>query len=198
MTDSTLETLLRRDRLIVAGALGIVVALAWGYVLWLANDMDMGGMDMTGFRMIPAGISIVMPATLSRSGRPGRSNSLIKWSWRLAERDRGQSQQKARHGPTTLRDCDGHKNTSLPAGEPVSRFSVRGSIPRDMVKSAYFIKTQLRRFLRFRLVISKVLSRILQVSPSWTILPALLVACILFLPQNQKAGSHPGQYQRAS
>jgi predicted metal-binding membrane protein len=63
MTDSTLQTLLRRDRLIVAGALGIVVALAWGYVLWLANDMDMGGMDMTGFRMIPAGISIVMPAT---------------------------------------------------------------------------------------------------------------------------------------
>ena len=30
------------------------------------------------------------------------------------------------------------------------------------------------------------------------ILPALIVACILFLPQNQKAGSHPGQYQRAS
>ena len=63
MNDSTLETLLRRDRLIVAGALGIVVALAWSYVLWLANDMDMGGMDMTGFRMIPAGIGIMMPAT---------------------------------------------------------------------------------------------------------------------------------------
>ena len=30
------------------------------------------------------------------------------------------------------------------------------------------------------------------------ILPALIVACIVFLPQNQKAGSHPGQYQRAS
>ena len=64
MTDSTLETLLRRDRLIVAGALGIVVALAWGYVLWLANDMDMGGMDMTGFRMIPAGIGIMLPANM--------------------------------------------------------------------------------------------------------------------------------------
>ena len=63
MTDSTLETLLRRDRLIVAGTLGIVVALAWSYVLWLAHDMDMGGMDMTGFRMIPAGIGIMMPAT---------------------------------------------------------------------------------------------------------------------------------------
>ena len=51
LSASTLEAVLRRDRLIVAGALGIMIALAWGYVLWLANDMDMGGMDMTGFRM---------------------------------------------------------------------------------------------------------------------------------------------------
>ena len=42
--------MLLRDRLVVAGA---IVALAWGYVLWFAADMDMGGMDMTGFRMIP-------------------------------------------------------------------------------------------------------------------------------------------------
>jgi predicted metal-binding membrane protein len=62
MTDSTLETVLRRDRLVVAGALGVMVALSWGYVLWLAADMDMGGMDMTGFRMIPAGIGIMAPA----------------------------------------------------------------------------------------------------------------------------------------
>src|SRR5580704_13850863 len=62
MTDSTLETVLQRDRLVVAGALGVIAALAWGYVLWLAADMDMGGMDMTGFRMIPAGIGIMAPA----------------------------------------------------------------------------------------------------------------------------------------
>ena len=62
MTDTTLETILRRDRLVVAGALGVIVALAWGYVLWLAADMDMGGMDMTGYRMIPAGIGIMAPA----------------------------------------------------------------------------------------------------------------------------------------
>ena len=48
MTDSTLEAVLRRDRLVVAGALAIIIALAWGYVLWLANDMDMGGMDGGG------------------------------------------------------------------------------------------------------------------------------------------------------
>jgi predicted metal-binding membrane protein len=62
MTDSTLETVLRRDRLVVAGALGVIAALAWGYLLWLADDMDMGGMDMTEFRMIPAGIGIMAPA----------------------------------------------------------------------------------------------------------------------------------------
>src|SRR5262245_8720927 len=62
MTDGALEAVLRRDRLIVAGALAVIAALAWGYVLWLAADMDMGGMDMDGFRMIPAGIGIMAPA----------------------------------------------------------------------------------------------------------------------------------------
>src|SRR5215475_4421881 len=62
MTDSALEAVLRRDRLLVAGALAVTVALAWAYVLWLADNMDMGGMDMTGFRMIPAGIGIMLPA----------------------------------------------------------------------------------------------------------------------------------------
>ena len=61
MIDSTLETVLRRDRLVVASALGIIAVLAWGYVLWLAADMDMGGIDMTGYRMIPAGMGIMAP-----------------------------------------------------------------------------------------------------------------------------------------
>lgn len=63
MIDGTLERVLRRDRLIVAGALAAVAALAWAYVLWLAADMDMGGMNMSGFRMIPAGIGLMAPAT---------------------------------------------------------------------------------------------------------------------------------------
>lgn len=62
MTDSTLEAVLRRDRWLVVSALGVIVVLASGYVLWLAADMDMGGMDMAGFRMIPAGIGIMAPA----------------------------------------------------------------------------------------------------------------------------------------
>jgi predicted metal-binding membrane protein len=39
----------------------MTAALSWGYVLWLAADMDMGGMDMTGFRMIPAGQGLMAP-----------------------------------------------------------------------------------------------------------------------------------------
>src|SRR6185503_7362673 len=54
----------RRDRWIVAAALIILTALAWGYTLWLAADMGMGGMDMTGFRMIPAGLGWMMPNEL--------------------------------------------------------------------------------------------------------------------------------------
>jgi predicted metal-binding membrane protein len=57
---------LRRDRVIVAAALAALAALAWTYILWLAADMSMGlgmgGMDMTGLRMIPAGIGIMAPA----------------------------------------------------------------------------------------------------------------------------------------
>lgn len=60
--DGALETVLRQDRLIVASALGVIVALAWAYLLWLAADMDMDGMDMSGFRMVPAGVGMMAPA----------------------------------------------------------------------------------------------------------------------------------------
>jgi predicted metal-binding membrane protein len=70
MADGTLEALLRRDRLLVAGALGVIAALAWAYVLWLTADMNMAGMNMSpadpearGFRMVPAGMGMMAPAT---------------------------------------------------------------------------------------------------------------------------------------
>ena len=63
MTDAALEAVLRRDRAIVAAALFVLAALAWAYVLWLAADMDMGDMDMFGFRMIPAGTALMMLTT---------------------------------------------------------------------------------------------------------------------------------------
>jgi predicted metal-binding membrane protein len=61
MTEAMLEIILRRDRIIVAAALAALTALAWTYVLWLAADMNMAGMEMTGFRMVPAGIGIMAP-----------------------------------------------------------------------------------------------------------------------------------------
>ena len=65
---ATLEIVLRRDRIVVAAALVGLAALAWGYVLWLAADMDMDGMDMSDFRIIPAGIGIMAQALSPWSG----------------------------------------------------------------------------------------------------------------------------------
>src|SRR5689334_22412842 len=63
--NSTLEVVLRRDRAIVIAALAVITALAWAYIIWLADDTAMGGMDMTGFRMIPAGQGLMMRASAS-------------------------------------------------------------------------------------------------------------------------------------
>ena len=46
----------------------MTAALAWGYVFWLAADMDMGGMNMSGVRMIPAGRGLMTPAAAPWSG----------------------------------------------------------------------------------------------------------------------------------
>jgi predicted metal-binding membrane protein len=67
-TDGALEAVLRRDRLIVGTALGVITGLAWAYVLWLAADMNRGGMDMRGLRMVPAGTMMMAPATTPWSG----------------------------------------------------------------------------------------------------------------------------------
>jgi predicted metal-binding membrane protein len=73
---------LRRDRWVVGGAIGIIVALAWSYVFWLANDMDTGGMDMTGFRMIPAEWLITL--VRSEGGRICCDfNDLPRWAKKL-------------------------------------------------------------------------------------------------------------------
>ena len=63
MSDQALEVVLRRDRAVIIAALIVITGLAWAYVLWLADDMAMGGMDMTGFRLIPAGMGWMMPAS---------------------------------------------------------------------------------------------------------------------------------------
>jgi predicted metal-binding membrane protein len=63
MSESVLEAVLRRDRAIIIAALILLTVLAWADLVWLADDMSMGGMDMAGFRMIPAGQGMMMPAS---------------------------------------------------------------------------------------------------------------------------------------
>jgi predicted metal-binding membrane protein len=58
----TQTAVLRRDRIVIVLAVALLAALAWSYLLWLSADMDMGGMDMTGFRMIPSGMALMVPA----------------------------------------------------------------------------------------------------------------------------------------
>ena len=61
MTDSLLESALRRDRLMVATVIGVIAALAWAYVLWLSADMSRDAMSMSGSRMIPTNVGMMAP-----------------------------------------------------------------------------------------------------------------------------------------
>jgi predicted metal-binding membrane protein len=67
--DSSLESVLRRDRIVFAAALAVVTLLAWAYVVYLYFQMKMGGMDMSGFRMAVTAAGMVMtPAFQPWSG----------------------------------------------------------------------------------------------------------------------------------
>ena len=68
MSEAAIEAVLRRDRAIVIAALAALTALAWAYLWWLADDMEMGGMDMSGFRMIPSGMGLMAPAAAPWKG----------------------------------------------------------------------------------------------------------------------------------
>lgn len=57
---SGIEAVLRRDRSVVLAALIVITLSSWFYVLHLAGQMSMGGMDMTGFRMVVDAASMVM------------------------------------------------------------------------------------------------------------------------------------------
>lgn len=66
MTNTPLEAVLRRDGLIVAASIAALTALAWAYVLRLAAGMDMGSMDMAGYRMISKGFEMAMAPAQQR------------------------------------------------------------------------------------------------------------------------------------
>ena len=62
LNETLLAGLLRRERVIVLVAIAAVAALAWTYVVLLAGAMAMGGMDMTGYRALPALEAMMVPA----------------------------------------------------------------------------------------------------------------------------------------
>jgi predicted metal-binding membrane protein len=65
MSEAALESLLRRDRLVVSVALAVLVVAAWAYLLYLASAMaDMAMPDMPGM----PGMAMAMPA-------------MHPWSW---------------------------------------------------------------------------------------------------------------------
>ncbi len=64
MAEGSLEILLRRDRVVVAGALAVLTALAWAYVLWPAFGMRMPATEASGMPMGDMG------AMLAPSPRP--------------------------------------------------------------------------------------------------------------------------------
>jgi predicted metal-binding membrane protein len=59
---TTDAAVLWRDRIVVILALILLTALAWSYLLWLSADMDMAGMDVSGFRTVPTGTGVMRPA----------------------------------------------------------------------------------------------------------------------------------------
>jgi predicted metal-binding membrane protein len=61
---ATDAAVLRRDRAVIVLTVALLTALAWGYLRWLSAELDMGGMDMTGFRMIPSGLGLMMPTDM--------------------------------------------------------------------------------------------------------------------------------------
>jgi predicted metal-binding membrane protein len=74
------ERVLRRDRAIVGVALAIITILAWLYVLRLAADMDMRGMDMTGTRMVSTGFTMVMAPALKPWSGAETISMFLMWA----------------------------------------------------------------------------------------------------------------------
>jgi predicted metal-binding membrane protein len=62
LSEPLLARLLRRERAIVLVAIAVLAAIAWVYLVLLARTMAMDGMDMTGYRALPALEAMMVPA----------------------------------------------------------------------------------------------------------------------------------------
>ncbi|MBZ7923886.1 DUF2182 domain-containing protein [Ensifer adhaerens] len=84
MRDTALETLLRRDRAIVAAALVTLAAISWIYILWLASAMDMaaapashGSMDMGSAMDMPMDMPMSTPMETQKGAMTSMSAATV-------------------------------------------------------------------------------------------------------------------------
>ena len=61
MAEGALESLLRRDRLIVAASLAGITILAWAYLVWLSRGMNMSDAAMSAMPGMPDMPGMNMP-----------------------------------------------------------------------------------------------------------------------------------------
>jgi predicted metal-binding membrane protein len=83
MTDAPLELVLRRDRAVVLAALGVLAALAWAYVVWLAAAMDgdhMAMTDMSGMGMSGMDMAEMAGPSLRAWGAPEFAFMFVMWA----------------------------------------------------------------------------------------------------------------------
>src|SRR5262249_34689539 len=78
------ERLLRRDRAIVGIALLILILLAWFYVVRLASNVQLAGLDIIGTRIVSTGTEIAATPIFrpwSGADRQGTSRVARSRSW---------------------------------------------------------------------------------------------------------------------
>jgi predicted metal-binding membrane protein len=82
---SSLEALLKRDRLIVGAALALVTALAWMYLVWLARGMSMTDSTMPSMPDMPDMAGMAMHSAASHPWPPGEFLlTLLMWTVMMA------------------------------------------------------------------------------------------------------------------
>lgn len=79
MNDTALETLLKRDRIIVVAALVILTAASWFYVLWLASAMDMAAVPASSGDMnnMGSGMDMDMPMDMPTEQQANSMTSMM-------------------------------------------------------------------------------------------------------------------------
>src|SRR5690554_6517155 len=80
MLNAALESLLRRDRAVIAASLTLLTLGAWAYTAWLVAAMRMGGMEMPGLRMDANPLGVAMIPALQPWSAAEFAFMLLMWA----------------------------------------------------------------------------------------------------------------------